>query len=417
MMLPFVKRDWLWQTGLAGSIASGFCFVVAGGFLFAASRRLFGTAPALASVSLYACLTAILYFTVRFRERQGWGAAWGASIAALLGTLARYEGWFLLPFVAAYFFFTAKRRRWGVTILFCAIAGAGPLYWLFHHWWLTGDALDFYRGPYSAVAIQAGRPYPGHGDWRTACLYVWTAVWRTAGPVLVVMALAGAVAAFARRAVWPMFLLLLPPAFYVWSMHSSANPIFMPGLPYPYSFYNTRYGLSAFCLLVFCAGALVSAWPAARGLVALLVVLAAGFWWMIHPAPVHWITWEESRVNSEGRRAWTHDAAQYLHARYVPGSGIVSSFSDLTGIYREAGIPFREVFSECNGLPFDAAMQRPELYLWQEWAVAAGGDAVQTAVNRANRQGPCYSLERTIIVKDAPVIEIYRRTGGCHGGS
>ena len=436
MMLPLVRYDSLWRSGLAGSIASGFCFVIAGGFLYAAVRRIFGHTPAVAAAALfalnpnilylqsipmtelgaYACLMGILYFTVRFGETQGWGAALGASIAALLGTLARYDGWFILPFVAAFFFFTA-RRRWAVTIVFCAIAALGPAYWLFHHWWLTGDPFDFYRGPYSAVAIQAGRPYPGKGDWPAAVRYVCTAVWRTAGPGLVLAAIPGAIVALSRRALWPVALLALPPVFYIWSMHSSANPIFMPGLPYPYSFYNTRYGLSAFCLLVFCAAALVTAVPARRAIPVFAIVLAAAFWWLVHPSPANWITWEESRVNSEGRRAWTREAAQYLGPRYVPGSGIVASFSDLTGIFREAGIPIREVFSELNGLPWEAAVERPELYLWQEWAVAAGGDRVQTAVNRANRQGPCYTLERTIIVKDAPVIEIYRRTGGCHGTS
>ncbi len=438
MMLPFVSRDSLWRSGLAGSIPSGFCFVVAGAFLFAAVRRIFLSAEAaLAAVGLfalnpnllylqsipmtelaaYASLMALLYFTVRFRETQGWGAVLGAAVAACLGTMARYEGWFLLPFLALYFLVTAQRRRWVVAILFCSIAGLGPLFWLFHHWWLTGDPLDFYRGPYSAQAIQGDKPYPGKGDWLVSFLYVRVAVERCAGPGLAILAVCGAVVAFVRRAFWPLALLALPPLFYVWSMHSSGNPIFMPGMPYPYSFYNTRYGLSALCLLAFCGGALVAIAPARRRFVAALVVLAGTAWWVIHPRPVNWTTWEESRVNSEGRRAWTRQAAAYLAPRYVPGSGIITSFGDLTGIFREMGVPVRETFSEVNGLPWLAAVERPELYLWQEWAVAMGGDRVQTAVNRANRTGPCYTLEQTIIVKDAPVVEIYRRTGGCHGSS
>ena len=38
-----------------------------------------------------------------------------------------------------------------------------------------------------------------------------------------------------------------------------------------------------------------------------------------------------------------------------------------------------------------------------------GGDPVQTAVNRARRRGPYYDLMTRIIVKGAPVIEIYQR--------
>ena len=59
----------------------------------------------------FCCLLALLYFTVRFRDTQGWGAVAGAGIAACAGTLTRYEGWFVLPFAAVYFLIAAKRRR------------------------------------------------------------------------------------------------------------------------------------------------------------------------------------------------------------------------------------------------------------------------------------------------------------------
>jgi hypothetical protein len=39
-----------------------------------------------------------------------------------------------------------------------------------------------------------------------------------------------------------------------------------------------------------------------------------------------------------------------------------------------------------------------------------GGDPVQTAINRARRRGPNYDLARQIVVKGAPVIEIYERS-------
>jgi hypothetical protein len=78
-------------------------------------------------------------------------------------------------------------------------------------------------------------------------------------------------------------------------------------------------------------------------------------------------------------------------------------------VYRSLGIPLRATFTPDNGLPFDAAVSRPELFLHEPWVVTMGGAAAQTAVNRAARLGIVYSLEKTIIVKDAPVIEIYRR--------
>ena len=51
----------------------------------------------------------------------------------------------------------------------------------------------------------------------------------------------------------------------------------------------------------------------------------------------------------------------------------------------------------------------PDLFLREEWAVALGGDPVQPAINRAFLRGPRYTLQKTIMVKGAPVVEIYRR--------
>ncbi len=430
LMLPFVRIDAWWRQGLAGAIPSAVCFVAGGAFLFAAVRRVFdSTAAAAAAVAVvagnpnmlylqstamgepvfFSCLMAVLYCSVRFRQKQSWGAALGAGAACCLGTVTRYEGWFLIPFVTVYFLWAAKRRRLGMAAAFVTVAALGPAYWLAHNWWLTGDALAFYRGPYSASAIQGAVPYPGRDDWRLAWLYFRTAVALSVGPGLLWAGLAGMAASLAKRVVWPLLLLALPGAFYIWSIHSAATPIFVPTLA-PHSYYNTRYGLAVLPLLALAAASLVSFVPRrARGAAALLVIAAGTVYWAVHPSPESWITWKESAVNSEGRRQWVHEAAEFLGPRYVLGSGILTSFGDLTAIYREMGIPLRETFTGDNGVPWLATVTRPDLFLWQEWAVVMGGDAAQSAVNRAGRYGIHYRLEKTIMAPRSPVIEIYRR--------
>ncbi len=91
LMLPFAANDFLWRTGLAGSIPAAVCFVAAGLFLFAAARRLFGSNAAGAAAALcfalnpnvlylqsiamteaflFAALLGLLYFVVLFRQTQ-----------------------------------------------------------------------------------------------------------------------------------------------------------------------------------------------------------------------------------------------------------------------------------------------------------------------------------------------------------
>ena len=242
-----------------------------------------------------------------------------------------------------------------------------------------------------------------------AWLYFRTAAQLCAGPGLVWTGLAGIAAALVKRAFWPVLLLALPGVFYLWSIHSAATPIFVPSL-WPNSFFNTRYGLAVFPLLAFACGALVALAPTrAQSVLAVVVVAAGVVYWAIHPSHENWITWKESQVNSEGRRQWTREAAEFLKPRYLPGSGIITSFGNLTGIYREMGLPLREAFTEMNGVPWQATITRPDLFLRQEWAVVRGGDAVQSGVNRAARYGIHYRLEKQIVAKGEPVIEIYRR--------
>jgi hypothetical protein len=429
LMLPLIMRDALWYSGLAGAIPSAVAFVAGGLFFYGAARRAFESpAAGFTAAALYALnpntlylqatpmtesesflwLAALLYFTVRFRETQGWGSVIGAGIAAWAGTLTRYEFWLMIPCVTAYLLWTARSRRIAAALVFGAIASAGPLFWFFHNWWLSLDPLGFYRGPWSARAIQGNADYPGRNDWRLAWLYYRTAAQLCAGPCLPAIAVAGAAAALIRRAFWPLFLLLVPGALYVWSMYAGTVPIFMPVLK-PFSYYNTRYGMAVLPLMAFAAAGMVALLPyRTRPIIGGLAIAAAAIPWLVNPAPAHWITWEESRVNSVARRAWTREAADFLRPVYRPGAGIFSSFG-MQGIYREAGIPLRETFTGDNGIPFDAAVRRPELFLHEEWVVAFGGSDPQTAVNRAARNGIHYSLVKTVIVKDAPVIEIYRR--------
>ena len=110
------------------------------------------------------------------------------------------------------------------------------------------------------------------------------------------------------------------------------------------------------------------------------------------------------------RRAWTKAAASALAGSYRRGGGIITSFSELTGILRQSGIPFREALYDGDEPAWMAATARPDLFLHQEWAVTIAGDSVATAIQRASfKTGPHYHLVQTIKVKGAPVIEIYKR--------
>jgi hypothetical protein len=412
--------DHLWRSGLAGAIPSSACFICAGVFLYAALKRATqSSAAALASLGLLAfnpnllylqatpmtetvvlaALMALLYFTVLFRETQSWAAVIGAGVASMTASLARYEGWFVIPFVALYFLLTARKNRFGVALLFSGVAALAPLYWLGHNWWLYSNPLEFFNGPYSPMSIyrralaQNMAPYPGDHDWRAAAFYYLTAVRLFAGWVAVIIGIAGLAGVFQKRVFWPLLLAALPPWFYIWSMHSGSTPIYVPTL-WPFSYYNTRYALTALPLIAIAGGCLVlvvtERW---RPWLAALILIAAATPWLIRHQPSDWVCWKESQINSLTRRAWTRAAAQALAPVYRPGAGIISSFGDLTGILRAAGIPLHEALYDDGGPEWTAATLRPDLFLHQEWALAMSADPVATAIQKSTFQhGPRYPL-------------------------
>jgi hypothetical protein len=427
LCLPFVGNNWLWSTGLAGTIPVAVCFIFAGVCLYLAARTAYGCSLAAAVVvscfalnpnALYlasipmteivflAGLSALLAAVLQFRATQraiyvalGIVASWAMSFT-------RYDGWFLIPFAALWFARCASANRLRLFILFGLLTSLAPLYWMVDNWWQTGNPLDFFNGPYSAKAIQGGKPYPGYHDWAAAAHYYTKAGQLCAGNALLWVGIAGIFcAAVIKKARAPIGFLFLTPLFYIWSMHSSGNPIFVPQL-WPHGHYNTRYGIAVVVLAAFSAGAAVFALPARAKRFAMIVPLVAVLPWILRPSREQWICWKESERNSISRRAWTREAAAYMTAHYRQGDGILALFGDITAIFCRAQIPIAETLHEGNGIHWLANSARPDLIHEELWAIAQEGDMLSNAIDRT--RAPYHAVYR-VEVKGAPALLIYHR--------
>ena len=436
--LPFVQNNWLWSTGLAGTIPVAACFVIGGTFFYLAAREAWGSVAAavvgtaclalnpnllyLSSIPMtetvfFAEVAATLYAIVTFRKTQSYRMVGLAAVAILLATLTRYDGWFLIPFTGAALAWCARERRWLIFLVFCFIASLGAMCWLAANRWETGDFLWFYRGPYSAKAIyqralDAGlERYRGDHQWGYAFEYYWAAGELCTGWPLLGAGLVGLGLAIHRyrRGLLPSVFLLLIPMFYVWSVYSSGQTMFVPHL-WPFSYYNTRYGIAVLPLAAFAAGALALAIPVRWRMAAVAIPLVSALPWLTPLSPERWICWKESQVNSVTRRAWTRTAAEFLRENYHPGDMVLMPFGDLTGILTEASVPIAENIHEGNGDEWLSTVARPDLYHRPKWAIAQAGDGLAKAIDLANWKRDIYRPVLEIHTKDAPVLLIYRRT-------
>ena len=433
LMLPLVRQDELWRSGLAGAIPAAAFFTAGVAFLYAAVWRATGsraaavTGAAIAALNpnllylqatpmtepvFFGCFAAAIYGCVRFEGSRHWGYALGAGVAVLAATLTRYDGWFLLPFLALFFWLAGSGR---VAILFLAVAGLGPLYWLAHNYYFYSDPLEFYRGEFSALAIYSrglARGYahhPGDHDWLTACTYYRRAMETVLGRPVVWLAPLGLALALFRRPARGLVLLALPVPFYVASIHSGGTPLFVPSL-FPHSYYNTRYALAALPACAAAAGLAVALFPrpTLRALAAAgLLALALGGW-VLRPSVENWVCWKESQVNSLGRRAWTAQAAAFFRQAYRPGDGILTTGGDVLAIYQSYGLPLRETLNDGSKFPFWPAVQRPDLFWNARWAVAVSGDPISQSLRPSSRFAPLSEKVAEFTAEREPVIEIYR---------
>jgi len=262
----------------------------------------------------FAALMALLYFSVRFRETQGWGAVAGAGLAACAGTLVRYEGWFLIPSppctscarhgggASAWRWSSALWARWARSTGWRTTGGWPPIRWV-----LSGTVFG--------VGHQGNQPYPGRRLAEGLAL-LRTAAQLCSGPGLALMAMAGAAGSLAKRVFWPLALLALPGV--------STSGAYTPPPPHlrahalANSYYNARYGLAALPLLVVASADWSDGASALAGHHAALVVAAERFTgWCIRRG--NWVS---------GRNAPSIGVAPRLDSRdrRVPGTPLRTRF-------------------------------------------------------------------------------------------
>ena len=296
LMAPFLVSDWLWQSGVGGSIPSMIAFVFGVTGIFRLTRGVLGAdertqpwagAGAWVAAAIFAANPNLLYLqatamteplylalfiwaVVYFWEWTRLVAAekagrngnplWKCAVCLAGTELTRYDGWFLAA-AAGGLAVVVVKRHWSDRPLRAAVAkflvaiAIAPLFWLTYNWAAYGDPLEFARGPYSARAIeqktaQPGYPaHPGAGNLAMAgSFFLKSAELNMApgnwGRLWVAVLLAAAFVFLGRLRVAGNVLLLLwtPLLFYALSIARGGVPLFVPTW-WPHTWYNIRYGL------------------------------------------------------------------------------------------------------------------------------------------------------------------------------
>ena len=451
LVAPLAVNDTLWRTGLGGSLVSMAAFAVAAWFLFRLAFEMSGSLAAgwITLVGFLACAdmlyvastplteslnimwaVLVVWGLFRFQQSGRLITLAGASLAALLGALTRYDGWFLLPF-AALFVLLCRRRPWPDRLLdaafFSIIAGLGPVLWLLHNLHRYGNAIDFYNGPYSAQAIYAHQlattafRYPTAGSYLLSLRYYLETMKIVTGAGSLELAMLGIVAwavdAGQRRCRSVALLLLVPFVFYVQSMANATIPIYVPTL-FPYTYYNLRYGLEMLPALAILPG-FVAGWRLSKGTrlaaAAVVVVILFAQFGLSLGAGVNEIGMvKETLLNTP----CDSKVAQALEARLRSnddGGIILMASGKYPCVLPSLGIPYRRTLSEDNRRYWRLLEQSPA-----HWPpdsplrsitliIRSDGDPVDQMMRAYPGSFDGFELQETYRFPGEDTVRVYRR--------
>lgn len=371
--------------------------------------------------------------------------------AALIAAIfTRYDGW-IIAFIAwtgvGLTLLKRGRLRYSPYFWLASVAVvAAPLTWFAYNSAGFGDWLYFARGPYSAKAIEmrtatsgSWPPHPGwHNLWVALLFYlkvseldsvlapVWSSFW---GNLILALAALGTVAAwFAekttsyRRALGWTLILWLPVPFYTWSVAYGSVPIFFPAW-WPFTFYNTRYGLELLPALALGLGFaarfatdVLARWQNQQiaqilpdFVFALLFVLAginvAG---LLRQEP---IVYAESVTNVAARLPYDEAIPPLLQdlLKTFPYGTVLMNTSTYPEIVAFTGIPLRQTINESDLALWRAALEAPASHA--AIVVAFDGDEVDRAV-KAHPDG--LDVAGRFTARNQPSATVYIATAVFH---
>ncbi len=413
LLIPFVSSDFLWRTGLAGSIVSGIAYIISALYIFKLMdfmtkdrtaaffaalvfmtnpNILYMQATPMTELTLIAFFLLSSYYFIRFIEdRSDMLMLVLAAFFGLCASLSRYDGWALVLMEAGIIFLMYIRRSWkdlqGITILFSTLAFFGIGLWLAWGWMILGDPLYFTHSQFSANSQQqswlAQGELPAYKDIASALTYYSYTSLMNIGLISAVLAIFGILMFVFKKTDtnrWYILLVLLVPfIFNVATLYMGESVIFIPGITpntFRWNLFNVRYGIMMMPAAAICIGYLFyrfrhRTFRTALGfaMAAQCIVFGLGY------APV--ITLADGTYGLSSHTAKISDAERWLTANYDYGLILQDDFSRTISIIR-SGIPMDQAIYVGNKPYWEESLMEPEKYA--RWIVMQHGDTVWTKI-------------------------------------
>lgn len=457
MLLPFVKSDFLWRSGLAGSLVSGLSFVISSLFLykltFLITRKrsaslvaaavfmlnpnvLYMQTTPMTELPLIVFFIMSSYFFIRFLEDdKNIPALIMAALFGFCAALSRYDGWFLVlaeASVVGLLYFPWRKlpaswktlkaefdkKRWeklqGRLILFSTLAFFGIVLWLGWDALILGDPLYFTHSQFSAKSQQnswlARGELPAYHSLPMSLLYYLVTSMSNIGVILFAAAAAGTVYLIYNRQshhrYFVLLILLVPLIFNVLTLYLGQSVIFIPHITpihFEWRLFNVRYGIM---MVPFAAVSVAFLFYKLKSLgkMAVLMLLAMQLsLYFIGYSKV--ISMEDGVRGLSSATAKVPDAQYWLNREYDQGLVLVDDFARTMSIIRTK-IPMENVIYVGNKPYWEESLDKPEKHA--NWIVMQQKDVVwNNFIGNPEKEGNLYKY--FLKVYTSPEILIFKR--------
>jgi hypothetical protein len=405
LLVPLVAFYTLWQSGAAGAIVGGGCFIYSAQKIYALVVELTGSragawcalavyvgnlnllylqSTALTEPVLLAFLIGAIYHLARWMRD---GSARSLAIAGgmtFCATLSRYEGWALLVAATLLVLWWTRRgpaRRHEAEangVVYGVIGGYGVVLWVLYNLIIFHNPLYFIQSTFSAQSQQVALSKVGmlvtNGHLGASILtYGWT-VFDVVGPLSTVAGCLCGILLWAvrgrdgDRTAAVLSLLFVPVAFNVVSLWLGQSTLRVPQVA-PFGMWNDRYGIMALPFVAVAIGATVARWP--KLLPAALAVALATPLLMAQGTP---LTIQDGRTGISSAAGGRPElAAEYLRHHYHGGL-VLADDSSASPFMFATGLDLRNFVIIGFEPWYEDALRSPETTV--KWVVTFVGDAI-----------------------------------------
>ena len=441
LMVPFVWSDFLWRTGLAGSIVSSIAFIISSIFLFKLTyllthnkyvsflsslifilnpNILYLQSTPMTELPLVMFFILSSYFFISYiKDRNNILALIISAFFGFCAVLTRYDGWFLVLFEAltiGLLYFEKQesfKKIEGKIILFSTLAFFGILIWMTWDLLILGDPFYFTNSQFSARAQQQEwyrrGELPAFRNLPLAFAYYLITSMSNSGVVIFMVALIGLIFYLKNKQenhrFFISFILFVPFIFNVFTMFMGQSVIFIPHLT-PVSFewrlFNVRYGVLMIPVLSFFFAYVFNKTKVLGVRLFLLSLLFVQI-------GLYLVGYSKIITLADGTeglsRARRPDAEYWIKEHYDYGLVLVDDYARTLSIIR-SGIPMQSIIYIGNKPYWEESLVAPERYA--RWIIMQKNDDVWKAIyDKPNVQGRLFKYFQKAYT--SPQILIFRR--------